>query len=293
MHPRPRAHTAAAVTLIAACTSPTLAAFSGFASSTASGIDSENSTDPQFALVTEKENLVGGHGYAEISLDFAAGVITGRNHACVGPTPPTSFDSAKGECSVFSSNETLTVTSDTLPLGTAVTIRFCADMSSQITGTANPKSLAGASQSITEMTLAINGNTINARHDTDQYWQNIDGSNAFNGQDTEFASAHNARTIQAKVGDTLAIFVSASSSTLASASSSPGVFPIADGSAGFAMTFGLESVTDGAKLLWNGAEWTGSCEPSLPLIPDNPVPSPSTTLLLWAAAAPPALRRRR
>ena len=294
MHPRPRAHTIAAVTLIAACTAPSLGAFSGYANSIAfGGADSKNANTPAFNLVTERENLIGGHGYAEISFDFAAGIVTGRNHACVGPTPPASFDSAKGECSVSTSNEMLTVTSDTLPLGTPVTIRFCVDMSSQITGKADPKSLVGTSQSVTEMTFIALGATINGRHDTDRFWENIDGVNAFANQDTEIATAHNARTVTAKVGDVFQMVVNASSLTIAAATASPGFFPIADGSAGFAMTFGLESITDGAKLMWRGAEWTGSCEPSLPLIPDNPVPAPSTTLLLCAAAVAPCARRRR
>jgi hypothetical protein len=298
MHRRLRASAAFAVTLVAACAAPSRASFSVFATSSAfgptGGTDTKNENSSKSGLRTEKENAVGGHGYAEISFDFAGGIITGRNHACVGPSyPTTTQDSARGECKAFTPiAETFTVTSDTLPLGTVVTVTFCADMSSQIKGRVMPTSGTGG-QSGTAMQFQALGTRIQATHGTDNRWTDLEGTNEFNGQDTEFATAHVVRTVTARVGDTFPVFVQVSSLTLAGATASPGIFPIADGSAGFAMTFGLESITEGARLTWNGADWAGSCDPSLPLIPDNPVPAPATALLLCAAAVAPCARRRR
>jgi hypothetical protein len=298
MHRRLRAH--AAVALIAACTAPSLGAFSGFANSLAfgAGSQSDNDNSAKFDLETESENLVGGHGYAEVSLDFAAGKITGRNHACVGPTQPTLNDNASGECRAFASEEQLTITSDTLPLGTPVMIKLCVDMSSQIAGIATPKPRIGASESTTALGFStiLGQNFVGSfvgRHETERYWEDLTGFGVFTGQNTEIVTFRGSITVQVLVGDVLLLNANGTSSTVAAASSAPGEFPIADGSAGFAMTFGLESITDGAHLSWNGANWTGSCDPSLPLIPDNPVPAPSATLLLCAAAVAPCARRRR
>lgn len=64
------------------------------------------------------------------------------------------------------------------------------------------------------------------------------------------------------------------------------------GTAGYAMTFGVASMPEGVTLEWNGQPWTGSCENSSTLVPDNPVPGPAGVGLAGVMMLAGVRRRR-
>ena len=289
---------AIAIVVSAALVAPAHATFFGEAKSTSGGIGgnivTQTSTNPTFGLTTDWNSIRGNHAYSELNADFGAGIITGRNHACVGPTSPGSNDGATGSSQIINQNaEILTIVSDTLPVGTDVTVLLCFNMSSQMSGSANERALVTGGSSTTGFLLYINGFLQTAVHKTDKFWENPTGSGHFAGMNEETVSASIiGYSITKKVGQNFSLITEVRSSTSAGATYQPGAFPTSSGSAGFAMTFGIMSVTAGAHVEWNGSPWVGSCLPSAPLIPDNPVPAPGGAIALLAGA-PALLRRRR
>lgn len=292
----PRAAALIAAATIAASSSPAWAIFQG--RSEANGLTAVVSgPNPMFMLERERADDRGNHGYALTELDFRAGYLRGRNHACVGPSPATFIGNARGTNLILSFSESLTVTSDTLPFGTPVTFRLCVDMSSEITGSVTDPARAGG-RSSTVMAIDLAGSLLTqGRHETGDDWSNPNGGFAglFAGQTGEFFSERQVFTFTRTVGQTIPFGFNADSDTFASATNrGEGGIPIATGSAGFAMTFGIESITAGARLEWGGSEWTGSCGGSAALVPPNPVvPAPSTLIALSLAAATISRSRRR
>jgi len=66
-----------------------------------------------------------------------------------------------------------------------------------------------------------------------------------------------------------------------------------DGSSAYALTIGVQSMTTGASLEWNGVPWIGTLEDSEPLLPPiPPLPAPGPMALALAMAAS-AIRRGR
>jgi len=279
---------------------PVRASISGSAHASASGpvvvgTSSQSSTNSQFTVNAERAGSRGAHGYSELDVDIFGGVVTGRNHACVGPSTPGGGDTATADASLQMFSETMTVTSDTLPIGTMVSIMVCVSISSEMHGSITEQSLIGTSYSRTTISAGFGASSLTGTHLTDQYWENPRGTfDDFLGQTGNTVTASQMFLLNKKVGDVLPFAMSADSETKAASAYLAGSFPMATGSAGFAITFGLMSITDGAHLEWRGLEWTGSCGDSSVLIPPNPLePTPGAAAAFAIAGLFTGARRRR
>jgi hypothetical protein len=114
----------------------------------------------------------------------------------------------------------------------------------------------------------------------------------FGGATDEVITISGSFTVQLSVLNGFGVSLFAHSSSRAQARGQAGLFPIADGSGGFGVTLGVQSITAGAYLEWRGQEWSGECGDSAQYVPDNPVPAPSVISLACLAAGA-AIRRRR
>ncbi len=135
-------------------------------------------------------------------------------------------------------------------------------------------------------------NVLNGGHQSAERWASYSGIGSLAGVTEESATITRSITTQFFVGSSQQLRLILSSNSAAHARGEPGRFPIADGSLGFALTFGITVSTPGAYVEWNGAPWSGSCDDSAPLVPENPVPAPSAGALFGLAMLGAARRRR-
>lgn len=258
----------------------------------------DSSVLPTIGFQANLENQVGRHGYSQIDFDFGGGLITSRTHGCVGPRFPEAFDDAAGGVgSALASGEAITVTSDTLPIGTAVEFTLCFSITSEVKGKveggAGGNNFSQNNFTVRYGKILPTTDIIGGRHETTPDWASTFGTQDFAGETGSSVTIQKTLVYPGKVGETLYLLISASSVTMAKAiSAGPGTYPIADGSSGFAMTFGVGSITAGAHLQWRGENWMGSCADTTDLVPDNPVPAAPTVAVFGACAMAVAHRRR-
>lgn len=254
---------------------------------------SHSGTSPSSSFMDDSENLIGGHGYSQVHLNFAGGLITSRNHACVGPAFGFS-DQAGANGAVRMFDEQFTVVNDSLPSGTMVDIVLCLSISSDVAGEVRDGA-GGNNFSRNTFSARLDSQTIaSGTHTADTGWQNTYGSGIFAGVDSRTATYETSVAFSIREGRTFNFSLSGVSTSQASDINNwPFSFPLATGSAGFAITFGLAAITEGAHLEWNDQVWTGSCESSAGLIPPNPItPTPSSLGAIGLGLAIAGRRRR-
>lgn len=254
---------------------------------------SHEGTSASSSFVDDSENMIGGHGYSQVRLDFAGGLITSRNHACVGPAFGFS-DQAGANGAVRLVDEVFTVMNDNLPSDTMIDIVLCLSISSDVAGDVRDGA-AGNNFSRNIFSARLDGQTVaSGSHTADSGWQNTYGSGIFASVDNRIATFETSVAFSIRVGRTFDFSLSGVSTSQASdINNLPFSFPLATGSAGYAITFGVSSMTEGAHLDWNGQVWTGSCESSAALIPPNPItPAPSSVGAIGLGLAIVGRRRR-
>lgn len=273
------------------------AAFSISASAGALGDAGETRTGTAglFSEVAVSNNDFGGRGYARTSFDFAGGDARGRVHGCVGP-PAGRNDRAVGDSRALADDEMLTVRSSTLPNNTLVPITFCASFTVDIEGMARELAYVSTlSRSEVRGSLRVGGVTmISAALESLNRWSSYQATGQFAGMNDEGrATFTRTLTLQWQVGRSIEVDWSLLANTYAETLQyPPGTAPLSDGAAGYAMTFGVASMPEGVTLEWNGQPWTGSCENSSTLVPDNPVPGPAGVGLAGVMMLAGVRRRR-
>lgn len=255
----------------------------------------EQTTETPFIENFDVENDIGGHGYAQVRTDFGAGIFTARTHGCVGPRLPVLSDNAGGIASANTEGEILTVRSPGLPAGTDITIILCYSITSDLSGRGEDLPQIFNDTARNDLGFFADRRGVSARHELSNAWQTLSGGGAFAGTTQRTETRSGTVTLVKRAGQQFPVAVSFSSiaQTAAGAGSvSDPRFPVSEGTAGIAITFGVMSITEGAHLEWRGATWTGSCDDSSTLVPDNPVPAPGAAALL-ALGVVGGVRRRR
>jgi MYXO-CTERM domain-containing protein len=255
----------------------------------------KTSTQTAFSLTSESENAIGGHGYATTSFSFTGGTVRARNHACVGSGDGAyPGDQADATSEVFLPSQNLFVRSSTLPDGAQVAITICYSISATMSGELL-NSNADNNFSRNSMSIRINEQPIvSAQQQAQNGWNGFTNSGDFAGQSGGTVTKAGSYTFNVRVNRSFSLRLSMSSHSQAFLESQPASAPnsVCQGTAGCAMTFGLGAITPGARLEWQGADWTGNCNPSLPLIPENPVPAPGAAAALAGLGAWATRRRR-
>lgn len=256
-----------------------------------------SSTVTPFSEDHDVENTVGGHGYAEIDSDFGAGVFTARTHGCVGPRIPVLTDNAGGTASVLAAFEALTIRTDGLPSNASISITLCYSFTSELEGSGEDLAQIFNDFAKNQVNLQTDSTTVlQGTHELRDAWQTVAGDHAFAGSTQRTETRSGSIQFVKRAGQSILINLSLfSGGQTAAGSGTPSnpKYPVSDGSAGFAFTLGLESITEGASLEWRGAPWIGSCADSSTLVPDNPVPAPGVGALAGVGLAMLAGRRRR
>lgn len=277
-----------------ACPGVALASFENRVTATARGIDNEVETNtvPTAALVADRVNTVGGHGYAQLDTDFGSGVVTARTHGCIGPVQPVFSDNANGSAAASANNEPIEPRVDSLGYGAPFTVTLCYSITSDVLGYVSDPVLAtgGAAENSFSISIAGQPALPSSRHGYAFETQAFNGTGVFAGAAAQTVTVNGTYSFTAFNGIPFNIGFSLTSQTSTSARGGANLPSLVDGSSGAAMTFGLTSA-NGARFTWRGAAWTGSCDSSASLVPNNPIPAPSAaaTLLLLGGVT----RRRR
>jgi hypothetical protein len=259
------------------------------------GAQDEQSTGTSFGLSSERENAIGGHGYAKTMFSFTDGTVRARNHACAGSGDGAyPGDLADATSEVFLPNQNLFVRSSTLPDGAQVAITICYSISATMSGNL-VNSNESSNFSRNSMSIRINDQiVVSAQQQALNGWTGFTNTGDFLGQSGGTVTKDGSFTFNARVNRSFTLRLSMSSHSQAILGSKSASAPntVSEGTAGCAMTFGLGGITSGARLEWQGSNWTGNCDPSLPLIPENPVPAPGTAAALAGLGAWATRRRR-
>jgi hypothetical protein len=254
-------------------------------------IDRDTSTEANFRLRAEARDTVGGHGLAITNLDFLGGTLSGRTHACVGPAVPH-FDRAGGSSSISIAEQMRA----SAPTGTNVTFSICWSITSNVYGNTRVPSLTSDASALNNFGMRVGPQaTLSGMHGARIREGTFDTTGVFAVQPgLETITTSGMLTISVSANTLFDFRISMTSTASAASFSGVGLAPEINASAGYAMTFGLASITPGARLLWQGQEWTGNCDDSSGLVPPNDaeVPAPSTLITLCIAAATIARRRR-
>jgi hypothetical protein len=257
--------------------------------------ESFSSDQPLFALQAEAQNQVGGHGLDIATLDFAGGLLAARNHACVGPPTPIFRDRANGT-STAQAEETMRVVYDGAPPPPSnATVTFCWSITSNTYGDRTVPSLPTSGMAQNVIDLSFNGHTVfTGGHSFNVNSNMWTATGGFAGQTVATATASGMYTVVIPFATDFVVHVGGNSTSQSEARSGVGQFPVVNASAGFAVTFGISSITPGGHAVWRGQTWGGFCGDSGPLVPPNPLmPSPSPLVALGGAGLAIASRRRR
>ena len=294
----------AAGAIIALTPAPVMASFMSQAAADNAfvGFDVEQSSGPLFDGSADFENSFGGHAYASTKLDFRNGLFRGRAHGCVQP-PANNGDQARGSSSISIVDERMVVRSDTLPAGTLVSLSLCISFTANLAGMIEEplyvrKGLSYASV-VVDLQEASNGASFNrfaASLESRQNWTSYVGTGSLNGVTTSSATITETRVLQVLVGQRIDLNLRTEAAADADVTLRPdGVFPLSDGTAGYALNLGVESITQGVYLEWAanpGVAWTGSCGDSSLEVPPNPVPGAGTAALAGMVIVAGGRRRR-
>jgi len=291
---------AAAVTSCAAfgaIASPTLAAFEGVAGGGATGVsDSESSAASQFYLQVDQHNIVGGHGYAEASLQFTDGRIAARTHGCVGPALPTSIDTASGSSRVNATHESLAVYTPDLNTGVPITMSLCLSFTSNVYGGFVDASLVKSASAGNQFAVSVAGhNAYSGGHTINVKTNVISGVGVFDGATHNTESFDGEYVFTAYNGIYFDLTLTSTSDAFTNGGSAPTPNQPSNlwASAGFGMTFGLHTTQPNVSFIWKGAPWIGTCGDSAGLVPPNPAePAPSTLLGCLGGITMVSARRR-
>lgn len=254
-------------------------------------IERDTSTEPNFRLRAEARDTIGGHGLALTNLDFLGGTMSGRTHACVGPAAPN-FDQANGSSSISIAEQMRA----SAPTGTNVTFSICWSITSNVYGNTRVPSLTSSASALNNFGMRVGPQaTISGMHGARIREGAFDTTGVFGAQPgLETITTTGMITISVFANTLFDFRISMTTTASAASFSGVGLAPEINASAGYAMTFGLASITPGARLLWQGQEWTGNCDDSSGLVPPNEadVPAPSALITLCIAAAASTRRRR-
>jgi len=291
---------AAAVTACAALgiVAPSaLAVFEGVAGGGATGVgDSESSAASQFFLQVDQHNIVGGHGYAEASLQFTDGRIAARTHGCIGPVLPTAIDTASGSSGVNATHESLAVYTPDLNTGVPITMSLCLSFTSNVYGGFVDPALITSASAGNQFAVSVAGhNAYSGGHTINVKTNVISGFGVFNGatHNTESFDGEYVFTAYNGIYFDLTITAGSDSFTSGKAAATPDQPSNLWASAGFGMTFGLHTTQPNVSFIWKGAPWYGTCGDSASLVPPNPAePAPSTLLACLGGVALASPRRR-
>ncbi|HVZ94741.1 MAG TPA: hypothetical protein VG797_09545 [Phycisphaerales bacterium] len=257
--------------------------------------ESHASSLPAFQMDADVSNAIGGHGLAMAALDFGWGYMTGRTHSCVGPQSPFT-DQAFGTSSISAVNEFMRVTYDGAPQPQNVSITFCYSITSNAYGSTREPSLTDTSHAQNQIVMNVAGQQIvNGLHGLNVQSGARIATQSFAGMTQETATLSGTFTRVLPVNFEFAFDVTAISQTEATSRSRAAAFPDVEASAGFAVTFGVSSITPGAHLIWRGQDWTGFCGDSSSLVPPNPydTPAPGALAMFGLIGAMGTARRRR
>ncbi len=238
------------------------------------GGNAQQSTEPQCHLKSELLQPDGAYGYSEVGTDFLGGVFFGRAAGYTRLSTPPVPTAATAGVESESRLQPLVVTSDSLPTGTPVSITVCASLTLDVSvvPTTTP-SRSAIRETFTRLTLGdlYKWGVYNGYGETGG-----DSSGSFLQESETLFTRTFSVTFTGNVGDAIPYgfeFYLYAYNTVAPNEA----FPISTASCGYAATMGLQSISDGATLQWNGIPWTGSCEDSRQFLPPVPaLPAPST-----------------
>ncbi len=275
--------------------------------------DSEVLSDvPDWQTGITTASYKGGIGRSKSSANLSAhglgasGAAAGLGLKHVSPFGTVTYQQTGGHgVGYVQYTDTLTVTSDTLPLGTPVSVQFCWAVASSVH--ANHKDSYG--QSPDNYAYASGALTFNVSAPSPYAGFNTYDTGVTNPLGTTLNGVWDTgtadRTIDVAVGSVLTLNVALSTSASASATGrynpNTGMVEPDNGNSEFcgAVVFGAAALTPGVTLqstyLKGEFPGLGKCTPqdAALLIPRLDLPEPATGLFLMLGYAPLALRRRR